>query len=440
MRLKPQGWSVLLATVLVGLVGVAAVVVAGEQFLPVLGVREGGQRFVMIPRVDGYIAYLTLLNERDGGINGVKLVWEECETVYDVTRGEQCYERLKAKGPTGAAVVPLNSTPLTYALTERATQDQIPLLTVGLGRSDAADGRVFPYIFNPPITYWSMNTAKIRFIGQRAGGMDQLKGRKIAHVYIDNDYGRETIPILDQQAAQYGFTVQHLAVPPPGLDQKATWLRVKVAQPDWVILRSTGGAMTPTALQEAAQAGVSRDKIVGSRVQCSEQGMVPAGEAAIGFICASFLGTGKHFPLIQEMLQYVYARGKGPGPEGEVGTAFWNLGVLDGVLTAEAIRRAMREFGHQPLTGAQVQWGFEHLTLTAASLKELGAEGLFPPITLSCRDHEGGGGVKFQQWDGTQWTVLTDWMAPDQALVRPLVEASAAKYAQEKGITPRACP
>jgi hypothetical protein len=24
--------------------------------------------------------------------------------------------------------------------------------------------------------------------------------------------------------------------------------------------------------------------------------------------------------------------------------------------------------------------------------------------------------------------------------VRPLVEASAAKYAQEKGITPRACP
>ncbi len=85
----------------------------------------------MIPRADGYIAYLTLLNERDGGINGVTLVWEECETVYDVPRGVECYERLKAKGPTGAAVVPLNSTPLAYALTERATQDQIPLLTVG---------------------------------------------------------------------------------------------------------------------------------------------------------------------------------------------------------------------------------------------------------------------------------------------------------------------
>jgi branched-chain amino acid transport system substrate-binding protein len=36
--------------------------------------------------------------------------------------------------------------------------------------------------------------------------------------------------------------------------------------------------------------------------------------------------------------------------------------------------------------------------------------------------------------------MLTDWITPDQALVRPLVEASAAKYAQDKGITPRACP
>ena len=87
-----------------------------------------------------------------------------------------------------------------------------------------------------------------------------------------------------------------------------------------------------------------------------------------------------------------------------------------------------------------MQWGLEHLTLTVASLKALGAEGLMPPLALSCRDHEGGGGVKFQQWDGTQWTPISDWIAPDQALVRPLVEASAAKYAQEKGITPRDCP
>ena len=73
MHLKRQWWSGLVAVVLCGLVGVTAVAAAGEQFLPVLGAREGGQRFVAIPHANGYIDYLTLLNARDGGINGVTL-------------------------------------------------------------------------------------------------------------------------------------------------------------------------------------------------------------------------------------------------------------------------------------------------------------------------------------------------------------------------------
>src|SRR5438094_3648480 len=103
MRIQQQWWSVLIAAVLGGLVGVTAVAAAGEQFLPVLGVREGALRFVGIPIANGFIDYVTLLNERDGSINGVPLVWEECETVGDVTHGVECYERLKGKVPTAAA-------------------------------------------------------------------------------------------------------------------------------------------------------------------------------------------------------------------------------------------------------------------------------------------------------------------------------------------------
>jgi branched-chain amino acid transport system substrate-binding protein len=442
MHLQRQWWSVLVAAMLGGLVGVTAVAAAGAQFLPVLSIREGVLRFHEIPHANGFIDYLTLLNERDGGINGVSLVWEECDfvpTPSGIPRGIECYERLKAKGSTGAAAFMLTYFSLVNALIERATHDQIPLLAGGVGCSDAADGRVFPYVFPAHPTYWSQNTAAIRFLGQRAGGMDQLKGRKIANVYFDTEGGRGLIPILDTQAAQYGFAVQHLPVQPPGLDQKATWLRVKVAQPDWVILE-TGGAAISTALKEADQVSFPRDKIVGNANTCVEPEMVLAGEAAVGFICGAWLGTGTHFPLIQEMLQSVYAAGKGAGPAGDVGTGPWMRGMQRALLTAEALRTAMRHFGHQPLTGAQVQWGLVHLTLTPASLQELGVEGLFPPITLSCHDHEGGGGVRFQQWDGRQWNTITDWMAPDQALVRPLVKAAAAKYAQEQGITPRTCP
>ena len=200
MRLQHQWGSVLVAAGLMGLVGVTAMATAGAQFLPILGVREGAMRSGQIPLANGFIDYLTLLNERDGGINGVPLVWEECETVFDVDRGVECYERLKGKGPTGAAAFHLANAPLVNALIDRATHDQIPLLPTD-GRGDASDGRVFPYVFTIPTNFWSQNTAKIRFIGQRAGGMDQLKGRKIVHVYLDNDFGRETLPILDRQAA-----------------------------------------------------------------------------------------------------------------------------------------------------------------------------------------------------------------------------------------------
>ena len=81
--------------------------------------------------------------------------------------------------------------------------------------------------------------------------------------------------------------------------------------------------MTPTALKEAAQVDFPRDKIVGPSPTCSEQDMMPAKEAARGYICATWHATGRDFPLIQEMLQYVYARGKGAGPEEDVGTQRW---------------------------------------------------------------------------------------------------------------------
>ena len=61
------------------------------------------------------------------------------------------------------------------------------------------------------------------------------------------------------------------------------------------------------------------------------------------------------------------------------------------------------------------------------------------PVKVSCNDHEGSGPVKIQQWDGKQWTMITDWIQPMRDVVRPMIEESAAAYAKEKGITPRDC-
>jgi branched-chain amino acid transport system substrate-binding protein len=112
---------------------------------------------------------------------------------------------------------------------------------------------------------------------------------------------------------------------------------------------------------------------------------------------------------------------------------------VTGIITVEAIRTAQEKFGRKPLTGEQVRWGIEHLNLDAKRLEQLGASGFMQPFKVSCLDHEGGGAVRFQQWDGVRWKVISDWIASDQSIVRPMIEESAAKYAKENKITPRDC-
>src|ERR1700686_1547667 len=86
---------------------------ANEQFIPPLVYRSGPYAPNGVPFANGYADYLTLMDERDGGINGVKIVFEECETGYATDRGVECYERLKGKGPTGAAGLRPLSTGIT---------------------------------------------------------------------------------------------------------------------------------------------------------------------------------------------------------------------------------------------------------------------------------------------------------------------------------------
>ncbi len=406
---------------------------ADEQFIPALVYRTGPYAAGGSGFFGGMLDYFTLLNERDGGVNGVKITWEECETAYNSDRGVECYERLKARG---GIVHPL-STGITYRLIERATADKIPIISMGYGRTDATDGRVFPWVFPLVTNYWSQNTAKIKFIGSREGGMDKLKGMKIANIYHESSYGKETIPILDAQAERYGFTVKHYPVPHPGLDQKATWLQIaRQYRPDWVILRGWG-VMNPTALKEAARVGFPADHILGVWWSGAEEDVIPAGKAAKGYISSGFHPSGRDFPVIQEILDKVHGQLKGNLSPQRVGTIYHNRGVYVGIITAEAIRTAQAKFGNRTLTGEELRWGIENLNITAARIKELGAEGLMSPLKVSCFDHEGGGNVKFQQWNGDKWVAITDWVAADREMLRPMIEASAAKYASEKKITPR---
>ena len=104
---------------------------AAEQFIPSMVYRTGPYAPNGTPFANGAMDYYKMLNARDGGINGVKLVIEECDTGYNTDRGVECYDRLKGKGPTGAAAFSPLSTGITYAIIERAAKDKIPVFSMG---------------------------------------------------------------------------------------------------------------------------------------------------------------------------------------------------------------------------------------------------------------------------------------------------------------------
>src|SRR4051794_12981578 len=418
--------------------GAATTYAQGQQYIPILSYRVGPYAAGGSGYFGGAIDYFTLVNQT-GGINGVQITWEECETEYNAARGVECYERLKTLHGGATTVEPL-STGIAYGLFERVANDKIPMTTNGYGLAIAADGRVFPWVFPLGTTYWDQAAAMVAFLGQKLGGDANLKGKKIAYLYHDSAYGKEAIPVLDALAAQKGFELTKIPITPPGNTQESQWLQVRQLRPDYVILWGFG-VMNPAAIKTAAKFGFPRDKMIGVWWAGSEEDVIPAGDAAKGYISAAFSASGTNFPVMQDIQKKVYGAGKGNlEDKSRVGSIYHTRGVTYGIMIVEAIRKAQDKYGKgKVMTPEQVRWGLEHIDLSEARLKELGAAGLFPAVKTSCLDHEGSGMVKFQSWDGKTFKQVTPFMAGDRALVRKMVEESAAKYAAEKKITPRDC-
>jgi branched-chain amino acid transport system substrate-binding protein len=411
---------------------------ANEQFVPALVYRSGPYAPNGAPFANGYADYLNLVNERDGGINGVKITFEECETGYATDRGVECYERLKGKGPTGAAAFSPLSTGITYALTEKVSTDKIPLITMGYGRSESVDGSVFPWNFPLLGTYWTAADVLVQHIGQLNGGLDKLKGKKITLVYHDSPYGKEPIPLLQQRAKRHGFELATIPVTHPGVEQKAAWLQIRQSRPDYVFLWGWG-VMNSTAIKEAVAVNYPRDRMYGVWWAGAEPDVLPAGADAKGYNALALQHSAGQTAVHADILKYVYGKGKGAGQKDDVGHVLYNRGMINALLLVESIRTAQGKFGKKPLTGEQVRWGIENLNLDQKRINQLGVAGMLQPLKVSCSDHEGARQARIHQWDGSKWTFVSGWIEGDESVLRPMIDDAAAKYAKEKNLTRRDC-
>ncbi len=416
-----------------------AAAAGGEQFFPLLVYRTGLYAPNGVPFANGFVDYLKLVNARDGGINGIKVTWEECETGYATDRGVECYERLKGKSPTGATMFHPLSTGITYAVTDRAFTDKIPIVTFGYGRADSVDGTVFAWNFPLGGTYWDAADMLVQHVGKKEGGLDKLKGKKIALVYHDSPYGKEPIPLLQERVKMHGFELLLLPVTHPGVEQKATWLQVRQQRPDYVFLWGWG-VMNSTSIKEAVATGYPREKMYGVWWSGAEPDVRPAGEGAKGYSSLTFLGSAGQAQVHKDIVKYVHDKGQATGNKEGFGEVLYNRALAGAMMSVEAVKRAQIKYGKKPLKGEEVRWGLENLAIDDAAIKKLGFEGLMTPIGTSCVDHQGATPAGIHTWDGKNWVIEKGTkLVADSQIIKPMIRASAEKYAAEKKIVKRDC-
>ncbi len=395
-------------------------------YLPSMSYRTGPFAGGGTPFADGYADYLNMLNERDGGIGGVKVVVEECETAYNTQKGVECYEATKGNG--ALAYSPL-STGITLALIPKAPVDQIPVFSMGYGLSAAAIGEKFPWTFVYPTTYWSQMSSILKYIDSNGG----VAGKKIGFIYLDAGYGKEPLPLLEQLSESMGFELAKYPVGGKEMqNQSAQWLNVRKDRPDWMIMWGWG-AMNPTAIKEAVKIRYPLDRFIGNWWAGSHNDLQAVGKNGKGYLAANFSGIGQQYPAVQDILKHVVDKGNSKVASREaVGNVLYNRGLFNAVVLAEAITVAQAKTGKAVINGADMRYGLENINLTAERLAELGLADFTGPLKGSCEDHEGAGAVFIQQWNGEDWEKVTDLIEPMTDVVRPLLEDAAAKYVSDK--------
>ena len=416
---------------------IAAIMMTGpamaELVFPSLSYRTGPYGANGTPFADGYADYFTLLNERDGGIGGVKAKVIECETGYNTEKGVECYESTKGQG--SLVYQPL-STGITYQLIPKVTADGIPMHTMGYGRTSAANGKVFSHVFNYPANYWNGASAVVNHLLEINGG--NIKGKTLALVYHNSAYGKEPIRTLEELSKKHGFKLTLLPVDHPGQEQKSQWLTIRREKPDYVTMWGWG-VMNQTAIQEAANIRFPMENFIGVWWSGSENDVLPVGAAADGYKALNMHNVGDDYPIYADLKKHVFDAGKAAGAGDQMGTVLYNRGLYAAMLAAEAALTAQKISGKKQITPGDMRDGMEALEITERRMSQLGMPNFGPSFKVSCENHGGPGLAAVQQWDASagEWKLISGFKPTDTGVINKLIAEDSAAFAAENNIKER---
>lgn len=407
--------------------GMAAMPAAAEDAINVtnLAFRTGPYAATGVALANGQRDYFVMLNERDGGINGIRLNYDECETGFNTDKTVDCFDKTKA---TSIVTQPWSPGAIMELLPKAAT-DKVPLLAAGQGLSAMADGKVFDWAFNPPVTYWDGASMLLKQISD--GDLDRLRGKTVVLLHLDAPYGEEPIALLKEYADTFGFSLVPVPVGVKEMqNQSQQWLTIKERRADYVLLWGWG-AMNAGALSGAAKSGFPMDRLAGIWWSGSDEDLKGVGEAAKGYRVVSWNLPGRDAQAMRDIENYVVKTGKSQVSPEALDGLLYQRGVLTSMFVAEAIKAAQAHFDLRLINREQLRWGFENLDMGDATLAALGMDGMIAPFKTTCTDHSGQGGAWMLEWDGTRFVKSSELLKADYEMIAPLVEAEANKFAAD---------
>ena len=396
---------------------------AKEQFFPLLSYRTGPYAPNGTPWANGKQDYIKMINARDGGINGVKITFEECETGYD----RPWCGMLRAPEERPASPCSTRNPPASPCADRKAPADKIPLMTLGYGLSVSQTAWL-----QVELPLWAATgraPTSCCSTSARAGGMDKLKGKKVAS--CTTTAVRQRAHPAAARARQDARLRAADAAVTPGVEQRPPGCKCARAAPTTCCCGAGGDELHRP--EGSPGHGYPREKMYGVWWAGAEPDVRDVGEGAKGYHALALNGSGQQPKVIQDILKNVHDKGQGTGPKDEVGSVLYTRGVIIQMLSIEAVRRAQERFGKgKVMTGEQVRWGMENLALDQKKLDALGFNNVMRPISTSCADHMGSTWARVQTWDGKKWDVGADWYQADEQILKPMVKAGSEKYLADK--------
>lgn len=352
---------------------------------------------MLTPAMEALFKYVNM----KGGIHGRKLILQNEDTGFDVTKAQALYKKVSGNV---FGIVMLMGTGISVSLRDKIAEDKIP--SIAAGESDS--------IYNPPIEYlWTGGTSYYRQAAVVMQQINSLKPKaKVGLINMDDTSGKAYEKAAKIAADYYGIELISAPFKPTDVDFGSQVMIMKQANVDFLLV---GGVTTPVAgiIKEAKKQGL-KAQLVGAWQPSTVASVVGVAgkEATTGYWGVRSVATwaDKDLPGVQEATKVL----KEVGMESYIGKQDT---FFVGWMNAKIVVKALEDAGPN-LTREKFNKAIENLRGY-----ELG--GLVGPITYGPDKHISGNAVFIAKgvWEGDTFAIKadSDWIEPEPELLK-LVE------------------